>query len=53
MPSWKVMSSNPNERKEVQWAAQHRGSIHASHPADLGSTLGIPKNYYLDVAQIY
>ena len=34
-------------------AAQHRGSIQSSHPAALGSILGIPKIFSLDVAEIY
>ena len=34
-------------------AALHRGSILASHPAALGSLLGISKNFSLDVAEIY
>ena len=34
-------------------AALHRGNILASHPAALGSILGIVKNFSLDVAEIY
>ena len=34
-------------------AALHRGSILASHPAAPGSILGVPKNFSIDVAEIY
>ena len=34
-------------------AAQHRGSILASHPAATGSILGAPNNFSLHVAEIY
>ena len=34
-------------------AANHRGSGLASNPAAPGSILGIPKNFSLDVAEIY
>ena len=33
-------------------AASQRGSILASHPAVLGSILGVPKNFSHDVAYI-
>ena len=34
-------------------AAQHRGSVHASHPAAPGSILGVPEEILsLDVAEI-
>ena len=33
-------------------AALHRGSVLASHPAALGSILGVPKNSILDVAEL-
>ena len=34
-------------------AAWKRGRILASHPAAPGLNLSIPKNFYLDVAEIY
>ena len=37
-------------KKDDSTFAQHRGSILASHPGAPDSVLGIPKNFYLDVA---
>ena len=34
-------------------ASKHRVSVRASHPAALGSILGVPKNLSLDAADIY
>ena len=33
--------------------AYHSGSILVSHPAARDSILGVPKNFSLDVAEIY
>ena len=37
----------------VKGAANPGGSIHASHPASLGSILEVPNSFSLDVAEIY
>ena len=34
-------------------AAKHRSSILADHPAAPGLILGVPKNFSLDVVEIY
>ena len=46
---------NQEDRKLPQrrGAAEHRGSLSASHPQTTGSILGISKNYSFHVAEIY
>ena len=46
-------SINPGKYCLFRGAAQHRGSILASHSAAPGSIVGVPKNFYLDVAKLY
>ena len=44
---------NFNKNQKMVRAAQHRGSILASHPGAPGSIHSITKNFSIDVAEIY